>query len=95
MVTGRDRVTLSRPVTPGILATPCSELAQEGPAKRLSDKTMLQIGIILIVAGVVLGMGVSSIPAIALGLKVGLLVFALVLFAAGLLLITKYRAKDT
>jgi hypothetical protein len=56
---------------------------------------MLQIGIILIVAGVVLGMGVSSIPAIGLGLKVGLLVFALILFAAGLLLITKYRAKDT
>ena len=56
---------------------------------------MLQIGIILIVAGVVLGMGVSSIPAIASGIKVGLLVFALVLFAVGLLLITKYRAKDT
>ncbi len=55
---------------------------------------MLQIGIILIVSGVVLGMGVSSIPVIALGLKIGLLVFALVLFAAGMLLIRKYRTKD-
>lgn len=56
---------------------------------------MLQIGIILIVSGVVMGMGVSSIPSVANGLKIGLLLVALVLFAVGLLMIRKFRAKDT
>jgi hydrogenase-4 membrane subunit HyfE len=55
---------------------------------------MQQIGIMLIVSGVVVGMGVSSIPSVANGVKIGLLVFALVLFALGLLLIRRYRVKD-
>lgn len=55
---------------------------------------MQQIGIILIVSGVVVSMGVSSISSIAGGVKIGLLVLALVLFAAGLLTIRRYRTKD-
>lgn len=54
-----------------------------------------QAGIIILVAGVVLGMGVSSIQSLGTGLQIGLLVLALVLFAAGLLMITKYRTKSS
>ena len=67
----------------------------EDVVNRLTDKTMKQIGIILIVAGVVLGMGVSSIPSISMGLQVGLLVLALAFFAAGLFAIIRSRPEDS
>ncbi len=54
-----------------------------------------QIGIVLLVSGVVLGMGVSSIPSLARGLQVGLLILALVLVAVGLFAIRKYRTKSS
>lgn len=52
------------------------------------------MGIILLVAGVVMGMGVSSIPSLARNLQIGLLVLALVFVAVGLFMLKKYRTKS-
>jgi hypothetical protein len=63
--------------------------------KRPRQKVLEQAGIILLIAGVVLGMGVSSIPSLARGLQIGLLVLALILVAGGLLVMRKYRSKSS
>jgi hypothetical protein len=64
-------------------------------AKRSRQKLLEQVGSIALLAGVVLGMGVSSIPSLNRGVQIGLLLLALILVAGGLVLVKKYRAKSS
>ena len=52
------------------------------------------MGIVILVSGVVLGMGVSSIPSLDRALTIGLLVLALALFALGFMIIRRFRSRN-
>ena len=66
----------------------------EVDTKRPSDKALNQVGILLIVAGVVIGMGIAWIGNLPMGLMISMIVVALACVAAGLALSRRFSAKD-
>jgi hypothetical protein len=67
---------------------------RKDPTKRPTDKQLDSLGIFLLVAGVVIGMGVAWIGVLPTGLAITGIVVALIFAAAGLFLSRKYHRKD-
>jgi uncharacterized membrane protein len=63
--------------------------------KRPSRKTLDQIGIILLITGVVIAMGVSAVRGLATWVEILGLVLGLILVVAGLAMARTFRAKDS
>jgi type IV secretory pathway VirB2 component (pilin) len=61
--------------------------------KRLSRKTWDQIGIVLLISGVVIAMGVSAIRGLETWVQILGLVLGLVLVVAGLALARTFRSR--
>lgn len=62
--------------------------------ERPSKKTREMVGLMLLLAGVVLGMAVAMIQRFSIAVQVGLLALALVLVAIGLFLNRKFRVPE-
>jgi uncharacterized membrane protein len=63
--------------------------------KRPSRKTLDQIGILLLISGVVIAMGVSAVRGLATWVSILGLVLGLILVVVGLAMARTFRSKDS
>lgn len=72
-----------------------SDHDKEHPTKRPSRKALDQIGIILLISGVVVAMGVSAVRGLSTWVQILGLGLGIVLVIAGLAMARTFRSKDS